>query len=169
MLPLTNNLDVFIWTEYELASWRISNACHQSHRAIAFEMYPVKPVILSERRERRIPFESTIQPYQRYSSSLCSYSETWQVSITRNDAPRHGRLRMTFKRELESKCDCPVNLISTLGLNSTLHSGRHQPDVVNVFPCPFSLIARTLKTFTSWVHLNGKHHPQLDGERSIRD
>jgi hypothetical protein len=33
------------------------------HRAIAFEIGVVKYVILSDRRERRIPFESTIQPH----------------------------------------------------------------------------------------------------------
>ena len=45
-------------------------------RAMAFEMSPAKFVILSDQGERRISFESTIQPIQRDSSSLRSYSET---------------------------------------------------------------------------------------------
>jgi hypothetical protein len=57
-------------------------------RAIAFEMCPVKYVILSDQRERRIPFESTIQPH------------TTRFFVA-------TLLRMTTGKELESKCNRP--------------------------------------------------------------
>ena len=50
LFSITFYLSLLIW----------SSAGIRNPRAIAFEMRPVKSVILSDRRERRIPFELTI-------------------------------------------------------------------------------------------------------------
>jgi hypothetical protein len=59
------------------------------NRAIAFEMHPVKSVILSDQRERRIPSERMIEPH----------TTRFFVAML---------LRITTRKKLEPKCDCPT-------------------------------------------------------------